>query len=66
MTQPTALLLRANLKQLKLPTMLAECERLAREAAANNNMGDGQCKTLDVYAPRAYTGARHELPAGKA
>jgi DNA replication protein DnaC len=34
MTQPTALLLRANLKQLKLPTMLAECERLAREAAA--------------------------------
>ena len=36
MTQPTALLLRANLKQLKLPTMLAECEKLAREAAANN------------------------------
>jgi DNA replication protein DnaC len=34
MTQPTALLLKANLKQLKLPTMLAECERLAREAAA--------------------------------
>jgi DNA replication protein DnaC len=26
--------LKANLKQLKLPTMLAECERLAREAAA--------------------------------
>jgi DNA replication protein DnaC len=36
MTQPTALLLRANLKQLKLPTMSAECEKLAREAAANN------------------------------
>jgi DNA replication protein DnaC len=36
MTQPTALLLKANLKQLKLPTMLAECEKLAREAAANN------------------------------
>jgi DNA replication protein DnaC len=36
MTQPTALLLKANLKQLKLPTMLAECERLAREAAAND------------------------------
>ena len=34
MTQPTALLLRANLKQLRLPTMLAECEKLAREAAA--------------------------------
>jgi DNA replication protein DnaC len=36
MTQPTALLLKANLKQLKLPTMSAECEKLAREAAANN------------------------------
>jgi DNA replication protein DnaC len=36
MTQPTALLLRANLKQLKLPTMSAECEKLAREAATNN------------------------------
>ena len=36
MTQPTALLLKANLKQLKLPTMLAECERLARAAAAAN------------------------------
>ncbi len=28
--------MRANLKQLKLPTMSAECEKLAREAAANN------------------------------
>ncbi|HZY88089.1 MAG TPA: IS21-like element helper ATPase IstB [Gemmataceae bacterium] len=36
MTQPTALLLKANLKQLKLPTMLAECEKLAREAVANS------------------------------
>jgi DNA replication protein DnaC len=36
MTQPTALLLRANLKQLKLPTMSAECEKLAREAAAQD------------------------------
>jgi DNA replication protein DnaC len=36
MTQPTLLLLKANLKQLKLPTMSAECEKLAREAAANN------------------------------
>src|SRR5437868_13331129 len=36
MTQPTALLLKTNLKQLKLPTMLAEWEKLAREAAANN------------------------------
>src|SRR5579885_2405344 len=30
------LLLRANLKQLKLPTMGAEFEKLAREAAAAN------------------------------
>jgi DNA replication protein DnaC len=30
------LLLKTNLKQLKLPTMLAECDKLAREAAANN------------------------------
>jgi DNA replication protein DnaC len=33
MTQPTDLLLRTNLKQLKLPTVLAEYEKLAREAA---------------------------------
>jgi DNA replication protein DnaC len=33
MSQPTPLLLKANLKQLKLPTMLAEHEKLAREAA---------------------------------
>jgi DNA replication protein DnaC len=36
MTQPTLLLLTTNLKQLKLPTMLAECEKLARDAAADN------------------------------
>ncbi len=41
MTQPTAMLLRANLKQLKLPTMSAECEKLAREAAANNEPYEG-------------------------
>jgi hypothetical protein len=29
-------LLRANLKQLRLPTMAAEFEKLAREAAAAN------------------------------
>ena len=33
MTAPTNLLLRSNLKQLKLPTVLAEYEKLAREAA---------------------------------
>lgn len=36
MTDPQTLLLRANLKQLKLPTMLAEWDKLAREAAAHN------------------------------
>ena len=41
MTQPTLLLLKANLKQLKLPTMSAECEKLAREAAANNEPYEG-------------------------
>ena len=34
MSQPIPMLLKANLKQLKLPTMLAEHEKLAREAAA--------------------------------
>ena len=33
MSDANALLLKANLKQLKLPTMLAEWEKLAREAA---------------------------------
>src|SRR5205807_6437642 len=32
----TSLLLRSNLKQLRLPTMLAEHEKLAREAAGAN------------------------------
>ena len=34
--ETTPLLLKVNLKQLKLPTMLAEWEKLAREAAAKN------------------------------
>ena len=34
--ETTPLLLKSNLKQLKLPTMLAEWEKLAREAAAKN------------------------------
>jgi DNA replication protein DnaC len=45
MTQATALLLKANLKQLRLPTMLAEHDKLAREAAANN-------ETFDSYLLR--------------
>ena len=34
--ETTPLLLKVNLKQLKLPTMLAEWEKMAREAAAND------------------------------
>src|SRR5262249_11319663 len=36
MSDATTLLLKANLKQLRLPTMQAEYEALAREAAAAN------------------------------
>lgn len=41
MTETTPLLLKANLKQLKLPTMLAEHEKLAREAAGRDEPYDG-------------------------
>ena len=36
MSDPNALLLKANLRHLKLPTMLAEHDQLAREATARN------------------------------
>ena len=39
--ETTPLLLKANLKQLKLPTMLAEWEKLAREAAAKDEPYEG-------------------------
>jgi DNA replication protein DnaC len=39
--ESTSLLLKANLKQLKLPTMLAEWEKLGREAAAKNEPYEG-------------------------
>jgi len=39
--ETTPLLLKANLKQLKLPTMLAEWEKLGREAAAKNEPYEG-------------------------
>jgi DNA replication protein DnaC len=41
MSEPTSLLLRANLKHLKLPTILAEYEKLAREAADHDEPYDG-------------------------
>jgi DNA replication protein DnaC len=40
MSDANALLLKANLKQLKLPTMLAEWEKLAREAADRDEAYD--------------------------
>jgi transposase len=40
MNEANALLLKANLKQLKLPTMLAEWEKLAREAADHDESYD--------------------------
>lgn len=39
--ETTPLLLKVNLKQLKLPTMLAEWEKLSREAAAKNEPYEG-------------------------
>jgi DNA replication protein DnaC len=39
--ETTPLLLKANLKQLKLPTMLGEWEKLAREADAKNEPYEG-------------------------
>jgi DNA replication protein DnaC len=41
MSEATPLLLKANLKQLKLPTVLAEYEKLAREAADRDEPYDG-------------------------
>jgi len=55
MTQPTALLLRANLKHLKLPTMSAEWEKLAREAAANNEAYEGYLLRLTELEVAART-----------
>src|SRR4029078_2322292 len=58
----TPLLLKANLKQLKLPTMLGEWEKLAREAAAKEEPSEGALLRLpeaevptraaDALAPR--------------
>jgi DNA replication protein DnaC len=41
MTKPNALLLKTNLKQLRLPTIAAEWEKLSREAADNNEPYEG-------------------------
>lgn len=46
MTDPATLLLKTNLKTLKLPTMLAEHEKLAREAADRDESYDTYLLTL--------------------
>jgi DNA replication protein DnaC len=46
MTLPNDLLLKANLKQLRLPTVLAEYEKLARDAAARDEPYEAYLLTL--------------------
>jgi len=71
MTEPnahaSALMLKANLKQLKLPTMLAEWQTLAREAAARNEPYDGyllQLTELEVASRSANAVAARIRAAG--
>jgi DNA replication protein DnaC len=55
MTETTPLLLKANLKQLKLPTMLAEHEKLAREAADRDEPYDSYLLRLTELEVTART-----------
>jgi DNA replication protein DnaC len=67
MTDPTTLLLKANLKQLKLPTMLAEHEKLAREAADRDEPYDAyllKLTELEVAARTANAVAARIRAAG--
>jgi DNA replication protein DnaC len=67
MTETTPLLLRANLKQLKLPTMLAEWEKLAREAADRDEPYEGyllRLTELEVAARAANAVAARIRAAG--
>jgi len=62
-----AMLLKANLKQLKLPTMLAEWEKLAREAATRNEPYDAyllQLTELEVASRSANAVAARIHAAG--
>lgn len=57
MRNPTTALLRANLKQLKLPTMLAEFDKLGREAAEGRQTFEQdllRLTELDVSARAAH------------
>ena len=67
MSDANALLLKANLKQLKLPTMLAEWEKLAREAAGRNEPYDAyllRLTELEVAARSANAVAARIRAAG--
>jgi DNA replication protein DnaC len=67
MNEATPLLLKANLKHLKLPTMLAEYEKLAREAATGNEPYDGyllRLTELEVAARAANAVAGRIRAAG--
>jgi DNA replication protein DnaC len=67
MSEATPLLLRANLKQLKLPTVLAEYEKLAREAAERDEPYDGyllRLTELEVAARAANALAARIRAAG--
>jgi DNA replication protein DnaC len=67
MSQTNALLLKANLKQLKLPTVLAEWEKLAREAADRDEPYDAyllRLTELEVAARSANAVAARIRAAG--
>lgn len=55
MSDPNALLLKANLKQLKLPTMLAEHDTIARDAAARDESYDAYLLKLTELEVAART-----------
>jgi DNA replication protein DnaC len=67
MTETTPLLVRANLKQLKLPTMLAEWQKPAREAADRDEPYEGyllRLTELEVAARSANAVAARIRAAG--
>src|SRR6185437_13663681 len=67
MNDANALMLKANLKQLRLPTMLAEWEKLAREAAVRNESYDAyllQLTELEVASRSANAVAARIRAAG--
>jgi len=67
MSQSQTLLIKANLKQLRLPTMGAEFEKLAREAASNNESYETyllRLTELEVAARAANTLAARIRQAG--